>query len=150
MPHYCEFCQVEHSSASCFAPGRAQLTALRAEVEELTLRRSETIAMCDQLRAENDTLAAHHAETRLALGLVGMESRPHAAYIADLKAEIEALKGGALHDVLVSQEQTIVLMQDEIAKLRRERADDQLHTDNIELRAENERLRRERSDGRMV
>ena len=48
--------------------------ALRAKVEEVTLRRSETIAMCDQLRAEID-------------------------------------------------------------RLRRERTDDQLHTDNIELRA---------------
>lgn len=58
--------------------------ALRAEVEEVTLRRSETIAMCEQLRAEID-------------------------------------------------------------RLRGERTDDQLHTDNIELRAENERLVRELS-----
>ena len=57
--------------------------ALRAEVEELTLRRSETIAMCDQLRAEID-------------------------------------------------------------RLRGERTDDQLHTDNIELRVENERQLAER------
>ena len=25
MPHYCTFCQMEHSSASCYHPGRAQV-----------------------------------------------------------------------------------------------------------------------------
>ena len=60
---------------------------LRAKVEEVTLRRSETIAMCDQLRAEID-------------------------------------------------------------RLRGERTDDQLHTDNIELRVRCEAAERERDAAR--
>ena len=59
---------------------------------------------------------------------------------AALRAEVKALEGGMLHDVLVSQEQTIATLRTEIDRLRSERTDDQLHTDNIELRIEIKRL----------
>ena len=85
MPHYCEFCQVEHSSPSCYAPGRAQLTALRAE--NATLQLVERDITITALRAENE-------------------------------------------------------------RLRGERTDDQLHTDNIELRVRCEAAERERDAAR--
>lgn len=34
MSHYCEFCQVEHSSGSCYHPGNHQLKELQKQLEE--------------------------------------------------------------------------------------------------------------------
>lgn len=51
MPHYCDFCQVEHSSASCFHPGNQQLSQLRTELVQA--REDFT-----KLQAKHDELAA--------------------------------------------------------------------------------------------
>lgn len=32
MPHYCNFCQVEHSAASCYHPGRQENERLREAI----------------------------------------------------------------------------------------------------------------------
>ena len=53
--------------------------ALRAEVEEVTLRRSETIAMCDQLRAEIDRLRGERTDDQLHTDNIELRVRCEAA-----------------------------------------------------------------------
>ena len=63
---------------------------------------------------------------------------------AALRAEVEDYKiGKRIMGVNILQEENAKLRA-EIDRLRGERADDQLHTDNIELRVENERQLAER------
>ena len=56
MPHFCEFCQIEHTSMSCFHPARQQLEC--------------NIDLLKQVQAERDTLLSEHGVMLSALRLI--------------------------------------------------------------------------------
>jgi len=41
MSHFCKFCRMEHSSASCFHPGKARIAELEAANKSLCLSAGE-------------------------------------------------------------------------------------------------------------
>lgn len=109
MSHFCPFCQVEHSSASCYHPGHVQLVEMRtraekaeAEVEALTKARDRHIGAVAGMRHLADAMQerAERAEERAAMFCdmaeqQGKRAETAEAALAAARAEAEALRQDA-------------------------------------------------------
>ena len=77
-----EFCQTLNNICDEFLVDSPEYEKLKASHRALA-------AELAQVKRECKALEHHHDATRHALGLSGAESRPHAAYVRDLKAQLQ-------------------------------------------------------------